>query len=77
MFDEIAIDLWSSWNFTCMKNIITTCNQTVRFSKLLLLLLLFSLQKNNFKKNNKTPKFKYSWDRTLKEKISSKKNKNT
>ena len=33
MFDEIAIDLWSSWNFTCIKNIITTCNLTVRFSK--------------------------------------------
>ena len=75
MFDKIAIDLWSSWNFTCMKNIITTYNQTVRFSKLLL--LLFSLQKNNLKKKNKTPKFKYSWDGTLKEKISSKKNKNT
>ena len=33
MFNEIAIDIWSSWNFTCMKNIITTCNLMVRFSK--------------------------------------------
>ena len=33
MFDEIVIDLWFSWNFTCMKNIIKTCNLTVRFSK--------------------------------------------
>ena len=33
MFDEIVIDLWFSWNFTCIKNIIKTCNLTVRFSK--------------------------------------------
>ena len=33
MIDEIAINLWSSWNFTCIKNIIRTCNLTVRFSK--------------------------------------------
>ena len=33
MFDEITINLWSSWNFTCMKNIIRTCNLTVRFLK--------------------------------------------
>ena len=33
MFDEIAINLWSFWNFTCMKNIIRTYNLTVRFSK--------------------------------------------
>ena len=33
MFDKIAIDLWFSWNFTCMKNIIKTYNLIVRFSK--------------------------------------------
>ena len=33
MFDKIAIDFLSSWNFTYMKNIIRTCNLTVRFSK--------------------------------------------
>ena len=33
MFNEIAIDLWFFWNFTCMKNIIKTCNLMVRFSK--------------------------------------------
>ena len=33
MFDEIVIDIWFSWNFTCMKNIIKTYNLTVRFSK--------------------------------------------
>ena len=33
MFNEIAIDLWSSWNFICTKNIIRTYNLMVRFSK--------------------------------------------
>ena len=33
MFNEIAIDLWSSWNFICTKNIIKTYNLMVRFSK--------------------------------------------
>ena len=33
MFDEIEIDLWFSWNFTSMKNIIRICNLMVRFSK--------------------------------------------
>ena len=33
MFNEIAIDLWSSWNFICTTNIIRTYNLMVRFSK--------------------------------------------
>ena len=33
MFDDIAIDLWSSWNFSSTKDIIKTCNPTVRILK--------------------------------------------
>ena len=33
MFDDIAIDFWSFWNFASMKDIIRICNSTVRFSK--------------------------------------------
>ena len=33
MFDNIVIDLWSSWNFAGTKDIIKTFNPTVRFSK--------------------------------------------
>ena len=33
MCDEIVIDLWTSWNFENIKNIIRTYNLTVRFSK--------------------------------------------
>ena len=29
----MAIDLWTSWNFTSMKDIIRTYNSAVRFSK--------------------------------------------
>ena len=30
---DIVIDLWSSWNFANMENIIKTYNPTVKFSK--------------------------------------------
>ena len=33
MFDHIAIDLWSSWNFENIKDIIRICNPMVRFLK--------------------------------------------
>ena len=33
MFDDKIIDLWYSLKLASMKNIIKTCNLTVRFSK--------------------------------------------
>ena len=33
MFGDIAIDLWFSWNFVSIKDVIRTCNLTIRFSK--------------------------------------------
>ena len=33
MIDNITIDLWPSWNFASMEEIIRTCNSTFRFSK--------------------------------------------
>ena len=33
MIDDIAIDLWSSWNFASMKNIRKKCNPIVDLSK--------------------------------------------
>ena len=33
MCDEIVINLWTSWNFENIKNIIRTYNLTIRFSK--------------------------------------------
>ena len=31
--DDIVIDIWYSWNFASMKDIIKTCNPNVGFSK--------------------------------------------
>ena len=36
MFDDIAINFRFSWNFANMKDIVRTCNPTVRFSKFIL-----------------------------------------
>ena len=33
LIDNITIDLWFSWNFSCMEDIIRTCNPIIRFSK--------------------------------------------
>ena len=33
MIDDITIDLWFSWNFSSMKDIIRMCNLIIRFSK--------------------------------------------
>lgn len=33
LFDNIAIDIWSNWNFAIKKDIIITCNSIVRFFK--------------------------------------------
>ena len=33
LIDDITIDIWSSWKFACMNNIIRTCNLTIIFSK--------------------------------------------
>ena len=57
MFDDIAIDFLSSWNFVGIKDTIKTFNLTVRFSK-------FTLNIKIYKKFEEFL-FKIVWRETL------------
>ena len=63
MFDEIEIDLWFSWNFASMKNIIRICNLMGRFSKFTFNMEIYEKFVEFFSK----PKFfsKLVWKKTL------------